>query len=102
MNLRYAFQSPSKLYIVMDYFSGGDLNHHLQRRGSFSGAEVKFFASQIALAIGCLHSHGIVYRDLKPENVLTDESGYDVDTFNIQSVLLYHIFIYDILYLCND
>jgi len=75
MNLRYAFQSESKLYFVMDYYRGGDLNQHLQRRGRYREVEVKFIAAQIALAIGCLHSHGIVYRDLKPENILLDDIG---------------------------
>ena len=76
MKLRYAFQTESKLYLVLDYYRGGDLNLHLQRRGKFSADEARFIASQIALAIGCLHRHDIVYRDLKPENILMDDVGY--------------------------
>merc|ERR1711902_400621 len=75
MKMRYAFQSESKLYFVLDYYRGGDLNHHLRLKGRFSAKEAKFIAAQIALAIGCLHSHGIVYRDLKPENILMDDVG---------------------------
>ena len=97
MNLRYAFQSESKLYFVMNYYRGGDLNHHLQKRGHFSDVEAKFIAAQIALAIGCLHSHGIIYRDLKPENVLTDDLGCD-----IQSVSMYMLWLYMAVYLFNS
>ena len=62
--------------MVQDYYRGGDLNSHIHQRVRFSAAEAKFIAAQIALAIGCLHSHGIVYRDLKPENILMDAAGY--------------------------
>ena len=76
MKLRYAFQSVRKLYFVLDYYRGGDLNLNLQRVERFRVDEAKFIVAQIALAIGCLHSHGIVYRDLKPENILMDDVGY--------------------------
>ena len=80
MKLHFAFQSPSKLYMVLDYCCGGDLDHHIHRMRRlglrFQADETKFIAAQIALAIGCLHSHGIVYRDLKPENILMDDVGY--------------------------
>merc|ERR1719334_834939 len=85
MNLRYEFQSESKFYFVMDYYRGGNLDDHLQRRGSYSAVEVKFIAAQIALAIGCLHSHGIVYRDLKPENILIDDIGNCCLTHSVPS-----------------
>ncbi|CAN0122537.1 unnamed protein product [Heterosigma akashiwo] len=76
VKLYYAFQSSDRVCMVMDYCAGGDLYFHLQHhRGKHSGLP-KFVLSQVLLAIGHLHDHGIVYRDLKPENVLFDNDGY--------------------------
>ena len=76
VRLRYAFQSSRKLYLVMDYFAGGELFFHLGRAGRFSEGRAKFYAAQIICALEYLHSKNVVYRDLKPENVLLDSSGY--------------------------
>jgi serine/threonine protein kinase len=76
VKLRYAFQSPSKLYMVMDYYSGGSLYYHVERNGVFSEPAVQFFAAEITLALGHLHQHGIIYRDLKLENILLDGEGH--------------------------
>jgi len=73
--LRYAFQTPDKLYMILDYFTGGELFHHLKQTGRFEEERAKFYAAEITLALECLHKHTIVYRDLKPENVLLDEDG---------------------------
>jgi beta-adrenergic-receptor kinase len=74
--LKYAFTTPTDLYLVLDLMIGGDLGYHLQRKHSFTMAETKFYAARILLGIGALHDLSIVYRDLKPENVLMDEHGY--------------------------
>jgi len=78
VKMHYAFQDADKVYMVMDYCSGGDLyfNLHPSRRYSNKNGLAKFVISQILLALGHLHSHGIIYRDLKPENILFDEDGY--------------------------
>ncbi|CAM9805234.1 unnamed protein product, partial [Heterosigma akashiwo] len=78
VKLHYAYQDSEKVYMVMDYCGGGDLYFHLHpsRRGKNRSGLAKFVTSQVLLAIGHLHSHGIVYRDLKPENVLFDHEGY--------------------------
>jgi len=75
VSLRYAFQTPDKLYMILDYFTGGELFHHLKNSGRFDEERAKFYAAEITLALECLHKHTIVYRDLKPENVLLDEDG---------------------------
>jgi len=74
MKLHYAFQNASRLYFVMDYLPGGEIFFHLSRK-KFDSAKVRFYISQIILGIGHLHANNIIYRDLKPENVLLDADG---------------------------
>jgi len=76
VHLRFAFQSPSKLYLVMDYCSGGELFFHLKQAGHFDEPRARLYSAEIASAIHHLHDLKIVYRDLKPENVLLDSEGH--------------------------
>eukprot|EP01116_Phalansterium_solitarium_P006319 TRINITY_DN18623_c0_g1_i1.p1 TRINITY_DN18623_c0_g1~~TRINITY_DN18623_c0_g1_i1.p1 ORF type:complete len:417 (-),score=86.55 TRINITY_DN18623_c0_g1_i1:265-1515(-) len=76
VRLHYAFQTPEKLYMVMDYVNGGELFFHLKRAGRFSEERVRFYTAEISSAIAHLHSLGIVYRDLKPENILLNMAGH--------------------------
>ncbi len=76
VQLRYAFQTSDKLYMVSDYCRGGELFFHLKKLRTFSEEMVRFYAAQIVAALEHLHASDIVYRDLKPENVLLDELGY--------------------------
>jgi len=76
MKLRFAFQTDSKLYFVLDYYRGGELFFHLKKKRRFSGEETQFFIAEVALALGHLHSKDIIYRDLKPENILLHQSGH--------------------------
>jgi len=75
VTLRFAFQTKRKLYFVLDYCPGGELFFHLGRSSKFEEARARFYAAQIVLALEYLHTRGIVYRDLKPENVLLDAEG---------------------------
>jgi len=74
--LSYAFQTPEKLYLVMDYCGGGELFFWLKKDRRFSQQKARLFAAEIVLALQELHRHDIIYRDLKPENILLDLEGH--------------------------
>jgi len=80
VKLHFSFQTPDKLYFIMDYINGGELFFHLQREKRFSEARVKFYGAEIAAAIEHLHNAGVIYRDLKPENLLLTNEGHIVLT----------------------
>lgn len=74
LRMRYSFQTQSQLFMVTDFCAGGELFFHLKRLRRFSEGMVRFYAAQISVALAHLHSHNILYRDLKPENVNFFES----------------------------
>jgi protein-serine/threonine kinase len=76
VRLNYAFQTPEKLAFVMEYCPGGDLGTHLAREKHFTEEKARFYTVEILLALEELHKHGIVFRDLKPENVVLDNEGH--------------------------
>jgi len=76
VNLRFAFQSEDKLYLLLDFINGGELFHYIQKEKRFSEIRAKFYSAEIALVISYLHVQGIIYRDLKPENILLDGEGH--------------------------
>ena len=63
VKLRYAFQTPQKLYFIMDYCPGGELFFHIQKVERFNEDAVKFYGAQIALALDHLHKNNIIYRE---------------------------------------
>ena len=75
VNLEYCFASPSYVFFVMEFKQGGELYHHLRKRNRFSEKVTKFYGAQILLGLDYLHSLDIMYRDMKPENILLDEHG---------------------------
>jgi len=76
VTLHYAFQTPKKLYVVLEFCAGGELFFHLSQAGRFSQGRCRFYACEICLGIDYLHSLNIIYRDLKPENLLLDAQGH--------------------------
>ena len=88
-------QTQDKLFFVLDYCAGGELFFHLVctlfcrynafhtilsksqgKAGRFPETRAKFYAAEIVLALEYVHSLDVIYRDLKPENVLLDSQGH--------------------------
>lgn len=60
----------------MKFYRGGELFQHLRKKGRFSEKLTRFYAAQIAVGLGHLHQNEVIYRDMKPENILLDDQGY--------------------------
>ncbi|XP_031633560.1 RAC serine/threonine-protein kinase-like [Contarinia nasturtii] len=76
ISLKYSFQTLHRLCLVMQYVNGGELFFHLSRERVFTEDRTRFYGAEIICALGYLHSQGIIYRDLKLENLLLDKDGH--------------------------
>ena len=76
VKLHFAFQTPEKLALVMDFCPNGDLGMLLQREKTLTEEAARFYICEIVLALQELHSHNIVFRDLKPDNILIGSDGH--------------------------
>ncbi|CDI79061.1 AGC kinase, putative [Eimeria praecox] len=70
------FQDPRYLYLVMEFVQGGEFFTHLRKKKRFENDVAKFYAAMIVDIFDYLHADNIIYRDLKPENMLLDRDGY--------------------------
>ena len=90
VSLHYAFQTDGKLYLILEYLSGGELFALLEKEGVFLEDPASFYLGEIVLALEHLHANGIIYRDLKPENIMLDGKGHVVLTdFGLSKESLY-------------
>lgn len=75
-NLKYAFHDHDTLYLILDLMEGGDLSWHLKKRHTFTEDEARFYTAEIIMGLAHIHSRNMIYRDLKPANILLDGEGH--------------------------
>ncbi|PWV03565.1 putative rac serine-threonine kinase [Trypanosoma cruzi] len=80
VKLYYAFQTKRHLILVLEFLCGGELFFHLQRCKRFDEKRARFYTAEIGMAVEYIHSKSVLYRDLKPENLVLDREGHVVLT----------------------
>ncbi|XP_011876949.1 PREDICTED: ribosomal protein S6 kinase alpha-5 isoform X2 [Vollenhovia emeryi] len=91
ITLYYAFQTDDKLCLILEYVAGGEMFTHLYQHDCFTEDAVRFYIGEIILALERLHDLGVIYRDIKLENILLDKEGHLVLTdFGLSKEFLPH------------
>jgi serine/threonine protein kinase len=89
VDLKYSFQSTTKLYLVTEYVSGGDLYELLKSKKCFGLDMVKFYIAELVVSLEYLHNNNCIYRDLKPENILLSSDGHiKLIDFNLSKLFI--------------
>lgn len=76
VKIKYTFQTNDNLYMIMQFCSGGDLSQYLEIDGPFPEEKAKGYMTEIILAVEALHKKNIIFRDLKPDNIVLDGDGH--------------------------
>lgn len=76
VGLKYAFQTPEKLFLLLDYAPGGNMSRALQKDKRFTEQKARWYLAEILLALEDLHRRDIIFRDLKPDNIVFDKDGH--------------------------
>ena len=76
VNLHYSFQDADSLYLIMDYLPGGDMMQWLIKEEVFSVPTTRFYIAELCHAVRSVHQMRYVHRDIKPDNILLEESGH--------------------------
>ena len=88
VNIKFAFQNDSKLFLVQEFLQGGDLFFHIHTNPRFSNDRAKFYVIELVLALEFLHKNNMLYRDLKPENILIGADGHiKLTDFGLSKIL---------------
>ena len=76
VGLKYAFQTPEKLFLLLDYAPGGNMSRALQKDKRFAEDRARLYLAEVLLALEDLHKRDIIFRDLKPDNIVFDKDGH--------------------------
>jgi len=76
VGLKYAFQTPEKLFLLLDYAPGGNMSRSLQKDRRFTEDRARYYLAEILLSLEDLHKKDIIFRDLKPDNIVFDQDGH--------------------------